>query len=269
MNGLNSEGYIIIRNVFHEDFLLKVRNTCDNIFHQELSEENKRIMSKYFLRDRKDQGVMYDVFFRYPIFTPIVTNSLILDYLEKILGPSFFLYENSLLRKSPNTQNEVPWHQDFINRPDEPKKYIVWVAIDDVTIENGALKVLPKSHKNGFLNYHQVVGETHHTRLNLDQVDLENFEYVTLKAGDVLIFDQLLIHSSDRTDGIEPRRAFRFACQGFDMLYTPRCIPYVLRGGEPNQLPVSIKDKAAPPETLEKASLFKKIKRRLKRAIYS
>ena len=53
-----------------------------------------------------------------------------------------------------------------MNRTDEPEKFIVWIALDDVTVDNGALKFIPGSHKNGFLPYHRVKGQTHHTRLN-------------------------------------------------------------------------------------------------------
>ncbi|MEY3234305.1 MAG: hypothetical protein RL230_1576, partial [Pseudomonadota bacterium] len=30
-------------------------------------------------------------------------------------------------------------------------KFIAWMALDDVKIENGAMKVIPGSHKLGFL----------------------------------------------------------------------------------------------------------------------
>lgn len=267
MNALQENGFIILKDIFSEDLLKKVRETADNIFMNHDSEQNKTAFAKYYLPDRKDQGVMYDVFFRYPIFSKMVLNDTILDELEKILGSNIFLYENSLLRKPKNSSNEVPWHQDFINRPDEPKKYIVWIAIDDVTIKNGALKVIPGSHKHGFFKYFTVPGETHHTRLELTNFDTSKFTFVELKAGDVLIFDQLLVHSSDRTPGEDPRRAYRFACQGFDMFYTPRCIPFVLRGGEPQRIPINIKMKQEEVHTITEVKPRPHIAKRIIRRI--
>lgn len=146
------------------------------------------------------------------------------------------MYENTLVYKPKNKKNEVPYHQDFINRTDEPTKYVVWIALDDVTIENGAMKVIPTTHKLGFLPYHHVKGETHHTRLNLEGIDVSKYEYATMKAGDVLIFHHLLVHGSDRISSEQPRRAYRFSVQGFEQIYAPRAVPVVLRGGRPSSI---------------------------------
>lgn len=234
-NSLKENGYIVLKGVFGENELSKVRElTSDIVDYGELGLEDP--FDQYFMRHRVDQGALYDIYFRHPEFRKMADNDTILDELETVLGKDIFLYENSLVYKPKGKNNEVPWHQDFMNRPDEPEKYIVWIALDDVTIENGALKIIPQSHKLGFLSWFKVKNETHHTRLKLDGVDLDSQQFVEMKAGDVLIFHQLVIHGSDKITSDAPRRAFRFACQGFESIYSPRAVPVVLRGGKPEEL---------------------------------
>ena len=232
---LKDKGYVILKNVFPESELVPMRQLTEDII--EYGEKNlEDPFSPYFMRHRTDQGALYDLYYRHPEFQRMAQTPVILDTLEGVLGRDIFLYENSLVYKPKGKNNEVPWHQDFINRSHEPTKYIVWIAFDNVTIENGAMKVLPGSHKLGFLPWYHVPGETHHTRLQLEGVDTEAFEHTIMNAGDVLIFHQLTIHSSDRIASTQPRRAFRYATQGFDAIFTPRAVPVVLRGGRPQAL---------------------------------
>jgi phytanoyl-CoA hydroxylase len=271
MGQLAENGYIVLKDVFPEDKLIPLRTLTDEIVDHYSDQSIYDPFTKYFLKHRTDQGALYDLYFRHPEYRVLVHSDRILDELEAVLGKNIFLYENSLVYKPSGKNNEVPWHQDFINRSNEPIKYIVWIALDDVTKENGALKFIPGSHKLGFLPYFYMPGETHHTRLSLDNVDVNQFQYVELKAGDVLIFHQLVIHSSDLVEIVTSRRAFRYACQGFESIYTPRSVPLVLRGGRPKQLPTFQPEETVSPKPVisNKRSFLERLINRLKREILS
>lgn len=230
-----NDGFVILENVLDEATLLKMRDLTERIVaygEKELEDP----FSSYYMRHRTDQGALYDLFQRHPEFNELARNKDVLDAIETVVGKDIFLYENTLVYKPKGKDNEVPWHQDFINRPTEPIKFISWMALDDVKIENGAMKVIPGSHKLGFLPWFQVPGQTHHTRVVLDGVDTSKYVFVELNAGDVLIFNQLLLHSSDRIASTKPRRAFRVSYQGFDQVFTPRATPVVVRGGLPESV---------------------------------
>jgi len=228
-------GFIIVKNVFNNHTLEKIRELADRIiaYGKKGLEDPFR---DYYLRHRVDQGVLYDLFQRHPEFQDLAKNQQILHRLEKVLGEDIFLYENSLVYKPRGGENAVPWHQDFINRPHEPRKFIAWIALDKISKENGAMKIVPGSHKLGFLPWHHVPDETHHTRVNLEGIDLSLAIYTELDPGDVLIFNQLVLHGSDKVDTYSPRRAYRVSYQGFDKIYTPRGTPIVLKGGSPESL---------------------------------
>lgn len=244
-SALSDQGYVILRSVIPADAMVAARELTDRIIAY--AEQNlEDPFTKYYLGHRADQGCLYDLYQRHPEFQPLAQLPGVLDALETVLGPDIFLYENCLVYKPRGKRNGVPWHQDFISRPDEPRKYIAWMAIDNVTRENGAMKVIPGSHLNGFLPWHRVKGETHHDRVKPELIDESKAIYAELNAGDVLIFNQLLLHSSDQVNSPSPRRAFRVSYQGFDKVYTPRGTPIVLRGGSPESLQQRFPNPPAP-----------------------
>ncbi len=232
-NKFDHQGFVVIKNMIEEPLLqdaIEVFNEVERYFEKSSYDP----FDDFLMEHRTDQGAMYDLYFRHPEYQKITTHPNLIENLKAIMGPDILLYESALVYKPKGKKNEVPWHQDFMNRTDEPEKFIIWVALDDVTISNGALKFIPGSHKNGFLPWHRVKGETHHTRLNLDGIDLDNFEYGEMKKGDILIFHHLLLHSSDRISSEKPRRAYRFSVQNFEQVFSPRCVPVVLSGGNPS-----------------------------------
>lgn len=235
MYDLKKDGFTIIKDVFSEEQLEATRDLLSKLVeYHELNYADP--FEKYYLPHRNDQGVLYDLFQRHPEFDAFVRASKIREALETVLGDSFFLYENSMVYKPKGKQNGVPWHQDFISRPDEPIKYIAWMAIDEVTKSSGALKVVPGSHKLGFLPWHRVKGETHHDRLDTSKVDLSKSIHVELEPGDVLIFNQLVVHSSDDMQTDSMRFVYRASYQSFDQIFTPRATPIVINGGHASAL---------------------------------
>jgi phytanoyl-CoA hydroxylase len=229
------DGFTILRNVFSEETLAPLRQEANAIIKY-FEPGTADPFEKYYLKHRVDQGVLYDLYQRFPSFQSLANNKLILDTLEEALGPNIFMYENSLVYKPPGKRNGVPFHQDFISRPHEPIKFIVWMALDNVTEENGCLRVIPGSHRNGFLKWHRVKGETHHDRIVPGQFDPENAVNVLMNPGDVLIFNMLLVHGSNEAHVESPRRAYRVSYQNFDRIYTPRGTPIVMRGGTPDKI---------------------------------
>ncbi|MBK8443279.1 MAG: phytanoyl-CoA dioxygenase family protein [Sphingobacteriales bacterium] len=168
------------------------------------------------MRHRSDQGVLYDLFQRHPEFQECSTQKGALDVLEGVIGKDIFMYENCLVYKPKGKNNAVPWHQDFINRPNEPVKYISWVAMDDVTIDNGAMKLIPGFAPQGIFTDVSRKGETHHDRIKPEYIEEDKAQYVTMQAGDALLFNQLVVHSSDLVNSTKPRRAFRASYQSFE-----------------------------------------------------
>lgn len=255
-------GFVILKKVIPESALTPLRKLTDEIIsYGELGLEDP--YRRFYLSHRTDQGALHDLYQKHPEFQDLVKNPVILDKLTEVFGEDICMYENCLVYKPKGKRNAVPWHQDFISRPNDPRKYISWVALDDVRIENGAMKVIPGSHKFGFLKWFRVKGETHHDRIDLSQINEKDAVYVELDAGDVLIFNQLVVHSSDECDSNKPRRAFRVSYVGMDEIIVARGGPIVLRGGHPSSLKKRFPKKAAEVQDSLPKKLIKKVAYRL------
>ena len=123
----------------------------------------------------------------------------ILDLVEQLIGPDIILWNTHLFCKPAGDGKEVPWHQDGHYWPIRPLATCsVWIALDDVSEENGALRWLPGSHTGQQFQHHTDNGG--HLALNqvLDdgQVDLSKARTNTLKAGQFSLHDVYLLHGS-------------------------------------------------------------------------
>jgi len=190
----------------------------------------------YYLRHRADQGALYDVVQRHPELHAFAREPVVLDTLATELGEDIYMYENSVVYKPRGKRNAVPYHQDFISRADEPLKLIAWSAMEPVTAATGAMWVFPGSHKLGFLPWHRVKGETHHDRIVEQALPDTQPVQVEMEEGDVLVFNQMLVHGSDEVHAETPRIAIRVSYQGFGSIFVPRGTPLVVRGGSPEEL---------------------------------
>lgn len=76
----------------------------------------------------------------------------VLDLAENIVGPNIGLFSSHFICKDPGDDVITPWHDDrFYWQPlIEPMDKIVtvWLAIDDSTLENGCMQVIPGTHFN-------------------------------------------------------------------------------------------------------------------------
>lgn len=220
-------GFVIVRGALTASDTAAGRAAFDRVVPH--VESNPRdLMANYYLPHRPDQGVLYDLYQRYPEFAALARAPGVVDAVAAVYSPNFYLYENSLVYKPAGRANAVPWHQDFMDRPNEPVKAVAWMALDDVREDNGCMYAIPGSHKLGFLPSYRVAGETHHTRLKMDGVDVSHAVPLLLNAGDVLIFNQLLLHSSREISNPTNRRAYRVSYQSMDVSYVPRGTPIVI-----------------------------------------
>lgn len=94
------------------------------------------------LKQESGEGVSGD-----DVFLDIARHDGILDLVEQLIGPDIILWGCQAFCKPPGDGMEVPWHQDGQYWPIRPlATCTVWIAIDDSVVENGCLRVIPKSH---------------------------------------------------------------------------------------------------------------------------
>ena len=161
----------------------------------------------------------------------------ILDYVEDLLGPNFFHWAASFFCKHPGDSTEVPWHQDAQYWPLHPHKSVtVWLAFFDADEANGAMCVVPGSHRQGELAHQVVEGE--HYMLPQQVVDSafdrDKVVSLNLQAGEISLHNDALIHGSpaNRSDRMRAGLTMRYSPTDVecDLSVWPTFESYLARG---------------------------------------
>lgn len=123
----------------------------------------------------------------------------LVDVLTTVIGPNVKCMQSMLFIKSSGKPGQA-WHQDEYFIPTRDRSLTGgWIALDDATVENGCLWVIPGSHKQGIIwptHYHQ------DARFDCAE-EAFSFPYqdedaipVEVKAGAIVFFNGYLLHRS-------------------------------------------------------------------------
>lgn len=114
----------------------------------------------------------------------------------------------------PQVGTGVPWHQDQgLWSQWMPESITCWVALSEVTPENGCLQFVPRSQADGVVPH--VEAEETHPHLPDEVIDEDAVEHVPLEPGDAVLFDPLVHHRSSANETTDQRRLSAAA------VYTP------------------------------------------------
>jgi len=77
-----------------------------------------------------------------------MASSRMTEMVADLIGPDVKLHHSKINSKQPGAATEVKWHQDFAFTPHSNSDLVTaLLMIDEVTLDNGPLEVLPGSHK--------------------------------------------------------------------------------------------------------------------------
>jgi phytanoyl-CoA hydroxylase len=90
-----------------------------------------------------------------PVFADFIRSPKLLGILQDLLGDSVRLHGSKLNLKSPGFGSPVEWHQDWAFYPHTNDDLLaVGVMLDDTSLENGALYVVPGTHRGPTHDHH-------------------------------------------------------------------------------------------------------------------
>jgi phytanoyl-CoA hydroxylase len=128
----------------------------------------------------------------------------IVDALTSVIGPNVKAMQSMLFIKSEGKPGQA-WHQDEFFIPTRDRSLTAtWIALDDATVENGCLWVLPGSHRRGVV---YPARDQDDPRFDCT-TEAFDFPYrdsdavpVEIPAGTALIFNGYLLHRSLENSG--------------------------------------------------------------------
>lgn len=129
----------------------------------------------------------------------LLSQPAVVTALTQIIGPDVKCMQSMLFVKASGKPGQA-WHQDEDYIPTRDRSLCgVWIALDDATVENGCLWVIPESQKPGVL-WKQEWHEDNRFDCSLES---QNFPYtdedsfpVEVKKGSAVFFNGYLLHRS-------------------------------------------------------------------------
>jgi phytanoyl-CoA hydroxylase len=197
-------GYLVSKGLFSPAEIAELKNDTAKIFKGDYgtiegllpvaeTETNEEVLKKYVA-----------IHFPHkisPIIHSYLSHRSVTEVLQHIISPNVKCMQSMLFVKGPGKAGQS-WHQDEYFIPTRDKSLTgVWIAIDDASVENGCLWVVPGSHRPGYIMPRTV--NTSSEYADVDTIDVSgysNAEVIPLEAGsgDVVFFNGYLLHSSLR-----------------------------------------------------------------------
>lgn len=207
---IESEGFTIIENIYTNE---EIKNLISII---ESETENK--ISESTFRQSQDLFAIRQFHKEIPKSLKYIFNQNLNDIIKSNFGEDFFITKSIYFDKPEKSNWFVSYHQDLtisVDKKVELKNFQNWtnkqnqfavqppteilennftirIHLDKTTNENGALKVINKSHKKGVYR--------------IENLDLKTKTVCEVERGGIMIMKPLLFHASNKTTNNERRR---------------------------------------------------------------
>jgi len=180
------DGFLLVEHLFSADEMLKWKQRVVELLN-ESTYKGKSGVQVWF----HDQLP--------PDLLGLMIDDRVVQILRQIIGENVEFLSVKTAFKSASTRFATPWHKDrFYWFGTE--KISVWLALDDATVANGCLKVIPGTHKQEFARRDVKDDESFERRiLDSDVAGLPVIS-VPVQRGGALFFSDATVHGSHPND---------------------------------------------------------------------
>ncbi len=194
----HEQGYLVPNFRLSAARINGLRETLDQLIRDNPGVRPEKLVSAHTVgKDggKNDEGVKGS-----QAFLDLAMEPQILDLVEQLIGPDIILWGCHVFCKPAGDGQETPWHQDGHYWPMRPlATCTVWVALDESTVENGCLRVIPKSHAAKFTHPHLLEDRTDlvlNLRTQNDAFDERDAVDLQLQPGEMSMHDVFMIHGA-------------------------------------------------------------------------
>lgn len=141
------DGYFVLERIISESDLIELNFECRKQLDLQMADMERvdadrlglsHKKSRYFLPCRHEES---------PILARLIFGDSFIEIIRSVLGNEAYLFLELFVVKWSGNGMPFSWHQDsgyLLGNPHEP--YVtLWIALDDMTEENGTLRIIPDS----------------------------------------------------------------------------------------------------------------------------
>jgi phytanoyl-CoA hydroxylase len=202
VSGYRRDGYVVLADALRSDEVRILREEAARICRGELgpvdgvqppgADEPDQLLFRRYLCIHFPHKLS-------ELMRRVLAHPVVVDALTQLIGPNIKAMQSMLFIKSEGKPGQA-WHQDELFIPTRDRSLTAaWIALDDATVENGCLWMLPGSHRPGVL----YPDRDHHDPRFDCEVEAYDFPYreqdavaVEVPAGSVVVFNGYLLHMS-------------------------------------------------------------------------
>ncbi|MBA62959.1 MAG: phytanoyl-CoA dioxygenase [Planctomycetaceae bacterium] len=201
------DGYFILQSVLSSDQLSLLRGACDTLIAAMHDEMDRLRTNHIHISHRNERYHIAKQYNLIPNLDSYVFSELMADICRATIGPNAYLFYDQYVAKAGEKGRPFSWHQDsgYLGFDHDP--YVtVWTAVDDMTIDNGTVSLLPFS----------TMGSRDLKTHIRDQNSGDKIGYTGDKqgvtaivpAGSIVVFSSLTFHRSGPNTTDRMRRAY-------------------------------------------------------------
>ncbi len=181
------DGYILVKNFFSSEEMTILMNDIK-------SAKTRNGASGI---DRGSLTFYSSLFFESKSIQSFISQQRIIDLLTPIIGPDFWVRWDQAVAKGSGA-GIFPWHQDNAYSNLKEGYYQLWIAMTEMSPDNGGLWLVPGSHKQ--LLPHRQTGN----HLEWEGTS-ENAVFIAAEPGDVVLFSSFMLHKTNPNVTQNPR----------------------------------------------------------------
>ena len=210
VSDFKEKGFCVKNSVFTPEVLHTLSSEFDRIVSQ-LQESGENINARWGSELTKDiEQSETQVIHTHNVqsysaeMMTMIQRKILLDNVEKLIGPDIILHHSKLFLKPPGKGSAFPLHQDWSYFPTEKNSMIAAVIhLTESDEEMGCMRIVPGSHRLGQIEKtdgHSFVKGVH------DRYQLEDAEPIIAGPGDVVFFHCCSLHGSMQNVSEKPRK---------------------------------------------------------------
>ena len=231
LDAYERDGYVVRERAFSTDEVAEITEACERLVTTIAAQAkgNRAKAGSYVFEPHKELAMMLkwegdtDVLHGLEPFAHVspemkrwALDPRFIDPMKDICqDEEAVLFTEKLNLKRPRVGGKNPMHQDYpywIDVRDDPSSLATaMLFLDDATLENGCLQVLPGSHHLGVARMRTDADDFGNNEMDPTPFQDSTFVPLEVPAGSVAYFGPLLIHQSATNTSLLERRTLLFS----------------------------------------------------------
>jgi ectoine hydroxylase-related dioxygenase (phytanoyl-CoA dioxygenase family) len=203
-----AQGYALFDRVVPDETLAMLRAQCDAFVAREDARMDAAGVDTIGISHRGKRYFANECQREQPALRAMLFSELMAEICRATLGEDAYFFFDQFVVKGPEGGMAFSWHQDsgYVvgnGGPQDHSPYLTcWCPLDDATLENGTVRVVPGSHRAGILPHQRLAGSNDLAVAEQDGVAIE------ARAGSIVAFSSLLLHATGANRSDRPRRVY-------------------------------------------------------------